>query len=112
MTQKTKVPLPDRVTVLGIPFRVEVVDEVDDEESAGECVGELRLIRIADSQDTRRRWTTLLHEYMHATLWTVGASSGLPDWAEEMIVQSLEHSLELFMLDHGRDFLKALDVER
>lgn len=107
-----KLPLPDQILVLGVPFRVQVVDTVDAEGSVGETAGELRLIKIADSQDTRRQWTTLLHEFFHATLDVMGASSILDPDVEEMIVQSLEHSMEQFLLSHGDSFMRALDVQK
>jgi hypothetical protein len=106
----TKNNIPDRVTVLGISYQVQLVPKIDPEESAGETNSESRIIKVADYQDTRRRWTTLLHEYLHATLAVVGVSSVLDSELEEVIVQSMEHSLEQFLLEHGRDVLRALEA--
>lgn len=112
VTNKTKLPLPEHVMALGIPFQVQVVDQVDAEESAGETVAEHRIIKIAANQDTRRRWTTLLHEYLHATLAVNGVGSVIDEQVEEIIVQSIEHAIESFLLDHGADFIRALEVRK
>lgn len=113
---KQKLPLPDKVSVLGIPYQVRLVSEIDlvaedEERTWGETDSCLRLIKIDDTQDTRRRWTTLLHEYIHATLYVNGVSGQISDELEEVIVQSLEHSLEQFLLSHGKDIAKALEVQ-
>jgi len=106
-------PLPETVSVLGVPFRVLIVDEVDDQDSSGETCGEHRHIKIASSQDTRRRWTTFaLHEYLHAALVINGVHSVLGEELEEVIVQSLEHALEQLLLTHGKQLLAALAVQK
>ncbi len=110
-----KLPLPDRVFVLGVPYRVEIADTLDehadDEEPTwGDTAGFSRRIRINSKQDTRRQWTTLFHEFCHATLYVIGADLG--DEVEEMVVQSLEHAVEQFMLQHGEQFVKALEVQK
>ena len=116
MTTRKSNSIPDHISVLGVPFRVELaaaLDEATDDEvepTWGDTVGFNRRIRINSHQDTRRQWTTLLHEYMHATLYVIGAQ--LDDDVEEMIVQSLEHSIEQFMLNHGEPFVRALEVQK
>lgn len=107
-SSKKKLALPDSLTVLGVRFRVELVQTVDEEGSDGETVGALRRIRIADWQDTRRQWTTLLHEWAHAVMHVVGAGNVLPEELEEVLAQSLEHALEQFMLSHGKQYLEAI----
>ena len=116
MTKTTKLPLPTHVYPLGVPYQVELVEVIgdavaDDEEPTwGDTTNVSRRIRISAAQDTRRRWTTLLHEHLHATLYVIGAQ--LTEETEEMIVQSLEHSIEQFMLVNGDQFLKALEVQK
>jgi hypothetical protein len=111
-TTNKKLALPEEIFPLGVKFRVEVVNRIDDEGSVGETVGDLRLIRIDAQQDSRRRWTTLLHEYIHATLHIVGIGNEMDVQVEEVIVQSLEHSLEQFMMAHGETFLKSLESQK
>lgn len=114
MTKASKLPLPDHIMVLGTKFRVELVDTVDTEDGAavGETNGELRVIRIAKTQDSRRQWTTLFHEFMHAVLHVIGYANESVHEVEEMIVQSSEHAVEQFMLAHGDSYLRALDVQK
>lgn len=112
MSRRTSLALPEHVTPLGIQFQVQVVEHVDDEGSAGETAPSHRIIKIASDQDTRRRWTTLLHEYMHATLDVVGVNATLPEGIEEVIVQSLEHALEQFLILHGDKLMAALQVQK
>lgn len=114
-----KIPLPEYVHPLGTPYRVELSDNLDSEELGeeieptwGETRGDIRRIKILSTQDTRRQWTTLLHEYIHASLYVNGVSSYLSESVEEVIVQSLEHSLEQFMLHHGDSFMRALEVQK
>lgn len=112
--KQPKLPLPEYLMVLGVRFRVEMVDTVDTEDGAavGETNGELRVIRIAKSQDSRRQWTTLFHEFMHAVLHVIGYANESIHEVEEMIVQSSEHAVEQFMLAHGESYLKALEAQK
>lgn len=112
-SKKIDKALPESIPVLGVPFKVLVVDKVDDEESAGETCGEFRHIKVASNQDTRRRWTTFaLHEYLHAVFAVNGVGSVLDEGIEEIIVQSLEHALEQLLLTHGPQILAALAVQK
>jgi hypothetical protein len=116
----SKLPLPSDIYALGVRFRVEMHEDLDDgaaddpelEPTWGDTVGYLRRIRISSKQDTRRQWTTLLHEYLHAVLYINGVSSTIRDDVEEIIVQSMEHAIEQFMLEHGDKFIKALEVQK
>lgn len=109
----SKLPLPDHVMAMGIRFRVELVDRIDDDDTAvGETKGDLRVIRIAKSQDTRRQWTTLLHEYMHAVFHVIGYANESIHEVEEMLVQSIEHAMEQFLSAHGESLLKALEASK
>lgn len=110
--KKLDLTLPDNVDVLGVRFQVQVVDQVDEEGSDGETNGTHRRIKIASHQDTRRRWTTLLHEFMHAVFDVNGIASIADDDLEEVQVQSLEHALEQFLLAHGKQLLAALQVQK
>ncbi len=112
MSKSNKVPFPDRVYPLGIAFQVQVVDQVDDDLSDGETNGSSRIIKIGAHQYTRRRWTTLWHEYIHATFEVTGIGSVLDDEMEEIIACSLEHAFEQFILSHGTEVLKALEVQK
>jgi hypothetical protein len=111
-----KLVLPDTVTVLGVPFAVRIYDGVGEGENGGDesgCTyGDLRLIKVSEHQDSRRQWTTLLHEVIHATLHVNGLGNKLDEMTEEVIAQSLEHSLEQFLLQHGEQLLKALSVQK
>lgn len=110
--KKLDLSLPSHVTALGIPFQVQVVDVIDDEGSVGETSGEHRIIKIGAGQDSRRRWTTLWHEHIHAVLDVNGVGAILPEGLEEVIVQSLEHAQEQFLLAHGDKLLAALAVQK
>lgn len=107
--------LPDLVTVLGVKFRIEVPDKLHDEDGGylcGETIGETRLIKINGEQDTRRRWTTLLHEVVHAILHVNGLGNVLDEDIEEVIAQSIEHGLEEFFLQYGKEYVEALSVQK
>jgi hypothetical protein len=102
--------------VLGIPYQIKLVDEIDkvasdEERTWGETDNTLRLIKIDSTQDTRRRWTTLMHEYYHATLYVTGVSSVISDELEEIIVQTMEHSNEQFLRTYGGVIIKTLGDE-
>lgn len=114
-----KTVLPDRVLVLGVPYQVQLrelvcSDDAEPGDTAGMQEGETRRIVVYSGLDSRRRWTTLLHEYMHATLYVVGLAGQdcFTEGTEEVVVQSLEHSLEQFLLAHGEQFLAALAVQK
>lgn len=110
--KKSDLTLPEYVHPLGIRFQVRLVDQVDEEGSAGETDGDKRTIKIAQFQDKKRRWSTLLHEYIHATFVVNGIGSIGDEDLEEIVVQSLEHSIEQFMMAHGDKYLAALAVQK
>lgn len=114
---RQKIPLPEYIEAFGVRYRVTLNSELSklDVPLVGDTDGNLRQIRICSHQDSRRKWTTLLHEYMHAILYVNGMSSALAESNEEfeeIIVQSFEHAIESFMLKHGEDFLKALEAQK
>jgi hypothetical protein len=105
-----KSQLPQVVNVLGVPFRVEVTDIGED--NWGETVGWKRRIQISNDSDTRRLWTTLLHEWVHAVLYVNGAANILPNEVEEMIAQTMEHALEEMLLQIGPQVLAVLKEDK
>ena len=90
---------------MGVPFRVEVV-EVEDE-ILGDTVGLYRRIRISKDVDKRKAWSVFVHEWVHAILHVNGVASVVPEEVEEIIAQSMEHSLEELMLQVGPQLLSA-----
>lgn len=108
---KSKLPLPPHLDILGVRFRIDVVDDVDDEGSCGEMDGEMRRIRISASQDTRRQWTTLIHEATHAALHVIGLGNALDDMVEEMVAQTIEHVVEQLLRQVGSQMLSAIESE-
>jgi hypothetical protein len=98
--------LPETIQVLGVPFRIELV-EFEEEGQCGECHGLLRVIKISSALDTKRQWTTLVHEFIHATLFIMGAATEISDSMEECIAQSLEHSIEQLIRQVGPELIKS-----
>jgi hypothetical protein len=82
-----------QVPVLGIPFDVHFVEEVDKDHSMGECDGPERAIKIKHAQTPEMLESTLLHEVCHAILYTSGISELLEENQEEAIVVALENGL-------------------
>lgn len=101
---------PTKLKVLGVPFKVEVCP-IEDDSTVGETYGLHRKIRISDTLDNRKKWSVLLHEWVHAVLHVNGAGSVLPEHVEEMIAQSMEHALEELMLQIGPQLLVAISEE-
>lgn len=98
--------LPSRIHVLGVPFNVELVD-LEEDGNVGETLGLHRKIRICKSLDTKRQWTTFVHEYCHAVLYVMGASSQLSDSLEECMVQSMEHGIEQLLVQVGPELVSS-----
>lgn len=98
------------VNVLGVPFRVEVTEVSTD--VWGETIGWKRRIQISEDSDTRRLWTTFLHEWVHAVLYVNGTSSVIPDEVEEMIAQTMEHALEEMLLQVGPQIISILKEDK
>ena len=105
-----KLPLPEYTTVMGVKFRVELTTLEDG--VSGETNGELRIIKISQALDSRRQWTTLRHERFHAVFHVIGYANESVHEVEEMLVQSLEHDDEQFMLAHGDVYLRALEAQK
>lgn len=101
--------MPSQLQVLGIPFKVELV-KFDDENQFGEMHGMFRKIQINQDLDSRRQWSTLLHEYVHATLYVMGAASVLEHGLEECITQSLEHGIEQLLQQVGPELVRAFEI--
>lgn len=102
--------LPSRIHVLGVPFNIEFAD-LEEEGFVGETLGLHRKIRISKSLDSKRQWTTLVHEYCHAVFYVMGASSEIPDSVEECMVQSMEHGIEQLLVQVGAELLKSYTEE-
>ena len=102
--------LPQVLNVLGVPFRIEVTEVP--EGICGETLGFYRRIKIDQDLDTRRYWTTLLHEWVHAVLYVNGTSSVIPDEVEEMIAQTMEHALEEMLLQVGPQIISILKEDK
>jgi len=98
--------LPESIQVLGVPFRIELV-EFDEEGQCGECHGLLRTIKISSALDSKRQWTTLVHEFVHASLFIMGAGTEIPDPIEECIAQTMEHSIEQLIKQVGPQLLDS-----
>lgn len=101
--------LPEMVTVLGVPYRVELVPElqVDGDPCHGVTIGLNHRMRVEAGLDTSRQWSTLLHEYIHAVLYTNGVSSVIPYKIEEVIAQSLEYGILELLRQHGATLTKV-----
>lgn len=105
---------PKKINVMGIPFRVFLVPDLRDPDEPtakldGITDGKLRTIKVCADQDTRRRWTTLNHEYWHAVFHVIGAGNILSEELEEILAQSMEHAMETFSREHGDAFNAALN---
>lgn len=96
-------------------FRVRVKKTLRCEDSNEELDGltdpHLRTIWINGELDSVRRWSTLLHEVIHAGLHAGGLSYQIADDdAEEAIVRFTEHALEEFLLQYGREYLDVISA--
>ena len=96
--------------MLGVPFRIEVTKV--NESVAGETFGLYRRIQLDQDMDSRRLWTTLLHEWVHAVLYVNGVANVLPDEVEEIIAQSMEHALEEMLLQIGPQVIAQLKEDK
>lgn len=106
--EESKLPL--EIRVLGVPFRVEVTKV--NEGVAGETLGFYRRIQLDQDMDSRRLWTTLLHEWVHAVLYVNGVANVLPDEVEEIVAQSMEHALEEMLLQIGPQVIAQLKEDK
>lgn len=106
MNKKPK-EFPTRINVMGLPFRIQIVKDLETLEGCvGLTKGDVRIIQICDSLDTRRKWFTLIHEVVHASLHAVGLGNELDELVEEVIAQTTEHTMEQFMDQVGPLFSK------
>ena len=98
--------LPSRISVLGVLFNVELVD-FEEEGHCGETMGLHRTIKISKSLDSKRQWTTFVHEYCHAVFYVMGAANLLEDQLEECMVQSMEHGIEQLLVQVGPELMNS-----
>lgn len=102
-----KQEFPSSIRLLGQKFRVELVENVDEDHSDGEMTGQYHLIRISKSLDTARRWKVLLHESVHGILHVIGAGNKLDDDYEEVLAQSLEYGIGQLLSQYGDQITAA-----
>lgn len=98
--------LPQEVSILGVKFRVELT-KLDDG-TVGDTVGLYRRIRISEDVDSKRKWTTLVHEWIHAALFINGVSSVIDENVEEIIAQTLEHAIEEMLRQIGPSIMAQI----
>lgn len=119
-TKPNKKSLPDYVFPLGVRFTVVPLATIPDEElgdndmTFGDMSLDRKRIRVVDTQDSGRRWSTLYHEYVHATFGLVGIDDALDgvDGLEEIIVRAVETTTEQFLLAHGDQWMEALRAQK
>ena len=86
------------LSVMGIPFEVQLKDKVivdgEKEECAGVTYGAYRRIEISREECKTEELmnSTLIHEYCHAVLYVTGQSETLSEEQEEGIVVAMEHA--------------------
>jgi hypothetical protein len=100
-------PLPQSIRVLGVEFRVEVVEVEDD--IVGDTVGLYRRIRVSKDVDSKKMWSVLVHEWVHAVLYVNGIGNILDESVEEVIAQSMEHAIEELLKQVGPELLKSFE---
>lgn len=101
--------LPSQIQVLGIPFKIELT-KFDDENQQGEMVGLYRKILISQDLDSKRQWSTLVHEFVHAVFYVMGGGNVIEHNLEECLTQSLEHGIEQLLQQVGPELLKSLEI--
>lgn len=88
--------LPKSLMVMGIPFKIDIVEDLDD---FGECVGADRTIKIKKGQKPDQLKFTLMHEIIHAVFYVTGHSARMRSCEaenydeEEALVLALENGL-------------------
>jgi hypothetical protein len=83
------------VNVLGRPYSIRYVDQIDEEGAWGECAELEAIIKLSkDATCTEDRMeSTLLHETIHAILYVGGVSQLLDTKTNEAITTVLENGL-------------------
>ena len=108
-------PFPSHVYILGVRFRIEVSNDLRDEEGDlldGEMARQKgNVIRIAQDLNTRKKWETLIHESLHAILDVAGGKFNINNGdaeREETIVRQLESGIILLLEQYGKEISKHL----
>jgi hypothetical protein len=91
---------PTTVSILGKEFKIQYPKKIDDGHTHGVTMGDSRLIKIASSSDDELFEDTLLHETIHAILYTSGVSEMLDERLEEAIVIAIENGLSQLYSRH------------
>lgn len=68
------------------------------------------MIKISSSLSNEKKWSVLLHEWAHAVMYVIGASSVLSDEVEEILAQSFEHAIQELLLQQGNNIVTALHI--
>lgn len=102
--------LPSKIQVLGTTFNVELTD-FEDETQQGEMVGLYRKIRVSKDLDSKRQWSTFVHEYVHAVFHVMGAGNVVEHNLEECLTQSLEYGIEGLLKQVGPELLKSFNSD-
>lgn len=78
-----------------------------EEDTIGDTVGLYRRIRLSKDVDSKKLWSVLVHEWVHAVLSVNGVGSVVSAEVEEIIAQSMEHGIEELMRQIGPQLLEA-----
>ena len=81
------------ICIMGIPFEIQVLDKIDEDNAHGEMVGLDRIIKLRRDQTDIVMIHTFVHEYIHAVLYITGHSYTMKSKVEEAIVTALEHGM-------------------
>lgn len=105
---------PKHINILGVRFRVLLVEGLRDEESSLDgdmSVTNGNLIRISADLNSRRKWETLVHEAIHAMFHVGGATFLLKDndsEIEEAVVRLLESGIVQLIEQHGNNLARFI----
>lgn len=89
--------IKDKYTIKGHEWRVIFLDQVDEEDSMGECECTNRIIYIKDGLEEEEEVATFLHELLHAIMFESGIHcTSVSSDVQEIICENI--SLELARL--------------
>lgn len=104
---------PKALWIGNIPFKVEYVEKVSDNDDYGETDGHERKIRIKAALKGLTLHRTIAHEALHAALHVSGQTELMSDRQEEALVVALEnllaHCFDIKKLSKRESAQKLLD---
>jgi hypothetical protein len=104
--------IPDKINICGIPYRIEIVDRIEDNSGLmGRIYEDTARILLRKGLSKEKLEQTFVHEITHGILWETGIESKIVDDRVEEYTQAIVTALYpiiLQLIDANKEFKQVI----